>query len=234
MNLKHLALYLLALIASACATVTPTVPLATSQPPTATVTLAPPTATPTIIPPRATVAPVLYVPPACQGKSIATISPATTSAKPTPSLTTNPAIDTIEQLKVFDAVVAKIKAVYLYPDFNGIDWPGIAASYRITVENGLDTEAFYSNMEGLITALGDEHSNFESPSAVAAANAKLAGTSDYVGIGALILPMRDKNRATVLALQRGSSADHDGRLQPHDAILAADFGCFAQSAGFDG
>ncbi|HZY43950.1 MAG TPA: S41 family peptidase, partial [Anaerolineae bacterium] len=76
--------------------------------------------------------------------------------------------------------------------------------------------------ENLIQVLGDEHSQFESPSAVADSKAALAGTINYVGIGVLILPLPDKKRATVLALLPNSSAAHDGRLHPHDAILAVD------------
>ncbi len=222
MTIKRIALILLALITSACSTVTPT-PIATPAPPTATATIAPPThVPPTTVPPTATIAPVVYTPPDCQGKPIATILPATTIAEPALSLSTNPSIDTAEQLKVFDATVNKINAIYLYPDFNGIDWPAIAASYRITVESGLDTETFYADMQKLIAALGDEHSSFESPADVAASNAELAGTNNYVGIGALILPLPDKNISTVLELLPGSSAQHDGRLQPHDDILAVD------------
>ncbi len=222
MTIKRIALILLALIASACSTITPS-PIAATAPPTATATIAPPTKVPaTIIPPTATIAPVVYTPPDCQGKPIATIPPATTIAKPTSSLTTNPSIVTAEQLKVFDATVNKINAIYLYPDFNGIDWPGIVASYRITVESGLDTDKFYADMENLITELGDEHSSFESPADFAAAKAELAGTNNYVGIGVLIKPLPAKNRDTVLALFPDSSAAHDGRLHPHDDILAVD------------
>jgi carboxyl-terminal processing protease len=111
--------------------------------------------------------------------------------------------------------------VYLYPDFNGVDWEAIVADYRSRVENGLDTEAFYTEMVNLITELGDEHSQFQSPAVVAQSDAELSGKNDFVGVGALILPQIEKGQVTILAVFPGSSAEQGG-LKQHDSILAAD------------
>src|SRR3972149_6032074 len=104
-------------------------------------------------------------------------------AEPTPGPGANPEISKTEQLSVFDKLTSKIDSVYLYPDFNGLDWPGIVAKYRTKIKAGLGTETFYIEMESLVTELGDEHSSFLSPVDVAASEAELAGENDYVGIG---------------------------------------------------
>lgn len=173
--------------------------------------------------PSPTAAPVqpAYVPPSCENIPLATIPPATTIAQPTPSLETNPPITADVQQRVFDDLVNKINSVYLYPDFNGLDWQGIVAKYQAKIDSGLDTETFYSEMENLVSELGDEHSQFESPAQVAAAEAELAGRNDYVGIGALVKPQPEKGRVTILSIFPNSAAEHGG-LKPHDSILAVD------------
>ena len=111
--------------------------------------------------------------------------------------------------------------MYLYPDYNGVDWDAVVADYRARVEQGLDTETFYTEMENLVFELGDEHSSFESPAQVEQSERELSGRNDYVGIGALILPQVEKGQVTILAVFPDSSAEHGG-LKPHDVVLAAD------------
>jgi C-terminal peptidase prc len=227
MKTIRLALIILLGFTLSCNTVTQvfTEPTATPVPTTIPVETAAPVDTVTPAPeasPTDSTAPSVYVPPSCEDQPIATIPPATTVAEPTPSLETNPPISKDEQLKVLDDLVNKINEVYLYPDFNGLDWPGIVAKYRAKVEGGLDTETFYQEVSSMIFELGDEHSQFESPVQVAASDAELAGTNnDYVGIGVLVLPLPDKGRVTLLAVFPDSSAEHGG-LKPHDSILAVD------------
>jgi carboxyl-terminal processing protease len=126
-----------------------------------------------------------------------------------------------EQLKVLDELTAPIPSLYVYPDMNGLDWPAVVAKYRARVEAGLDTEAFYTEMGNLITELGDDHSQFESPSQVAAATAELSGHNDFVGIGVQIVPDLQKNLLSVLLVFPGSSAEHAG-IKPHDNLLSVD------------
>src|SRR5712692_6479346 len=162
-----------------------------------------------------------YVPPACQGKPISVV-PRAVALAPTPTeVTTNPTIASSNQLKLFDALVKIINDVYVYPDFNGLDWPGIVAAFRAKVVRGLDTETFYAEMEKFVGKLGDEHSHFDSPVTAAAVKASLAGLNNYVGIGALFKPMPEKKRVAILAVFPDSSAEHSG-LQQHDALLAVD------------
>ncbi len=244
MNNKRLMAVVLVLFALSCSfvtrpflttTATPTVPAA-AQPavstspaptrtrpasPSASATMAPLATLVAGITPAANVAPPLYVPPACKGKPVATLPPATTIAQPTPGLGANPTLSQNDQLSVFDAMASKIHEVYLYPDFNGLDWNATVAKYRAQIQQGMDTEAFYQAMAQFVTDLGDEHSHFESPAEVAAANAELAGTNDYVGIGVEVDPLPDKGRVTILAIFPDSVASHIG-LKPHDSILAVD------------
>ncbi|HET7012054.1 MAG TPA: S41 family peptidase [Anaerolineales bacterium] len=182
-----------------------------------TATLPPPPTTPA----PATPEPPAYIPPACETTPLATVPPATTVAEPTPSLDLNPEIDTETQLRVFDDHVATINEVYLYPDFNGVDWTGIVASYRSRVEAGLDTESFYAEMGDLVAQLGDEHSSFESPVQVAQAEAELAGQNDYVGIGTLVQPYPERGVLTILVVFPESAAFYAG-LRSHDNVLEVD------------
>jgi C-terminal peptidase prc len=152
---------------------------------------------------------------------LATLPAPTTVAEPTISPGTNPPLSKSEQLKVFDELTAPIPGLYVYPDFNGLDWPATIAKYRAKVDAGLDTEAFYIQMQSLINELGDNHSQYQSPAELAASNAELAGRNDYVGIGVSVLPMLDKSLLSILLVFPGSSAEHSG-LKPHDSLIAVD------------
>lgn len=122
---------------------------------------------------------------------------------------------------MLDALVASISDVYLYPDILEGEWPTTVGAARARIQAGLETEAFYQEMSDLVTTLGDEHSEFQSPAEVAAAEAALAGSNDYVGIGILGDPLLDKGRVAILSVFPESPAAFGG-LQPHDSILAAD------------
>lgn len=230
MTSKRFVFTFLILIAISCNTITQAIngtptpildlPRLTDTPTVTAVTGA--TATPeSISPPTDVPAGGVYVPPSCQGQPVATLPAATTVAQPTPSLQTNPPIDQALQLQVFEELVQQIEAVYLYPDFNGVDWLAVAQKYRAKVESGLDTEEFYTALDQLVAELGDEHSRFQSPAQVAESNAELSGVNNYVGIGVLILPLVEKGRVTILSVFPNSSAEYAG-LKQHDSILAVD------------
>ncbi len=226
MNLKRLSLIALLLFTLSCniLTGTSTGPTATPAPTIAPSKTAAPAKTATLVPTvplTPSAVPAAYVPPACKSVPLATIPPATTVAEPTPSLDANPLISTDEQLRVFDELTTKISKVYLYPDFNGRDWPSLVAQYRAKVEAGLDTETFYSEMEKLVSELGDEHSQFQSPVVVAASKAELSGVNNYVGIGVVVKPMPEKGLVSILTVFPDSSAEHGG-LKQHDSLLAVD------------
>ena len=217
MNIKRIFIMLVFLFTISCTF--------TSQVPVGTPTPIPPTLTPTAILPTSTAVPPTatppYIPSECVGQPVATLPAATTVAEPTPSIGTNPPLSTSEQLALFDEITAPIPEVYIYPDFNGLDWSATVARSRAKVEAGLNTDAFYTEMQNLINELGDDHSFYLSPVEVAASDAELAGKNNYVGIGIQILPMTDKGRLSILLVFPGSSAEHAG-LKPHDNLIAVD------------
>jgi carboxyl-terminal processing protease len=162
-----------------------------------------------------------YIPPKCQTVPIATVSPATGLVQPTPELQADPDISPSLQKQVFDKAVDVVEKVYVYPDFNGKDWPAIVSTYKSKLDAGLDTENFYTEMRSMITELGDDHSSFESPVDVAQSEADLAGTNKFVGVGIYAMPQLDKNQASVISVFPNSPAEYGG-LKPHDALLAID------------
>ena len=220
MNIKRFLLVAFLLVSLSCNFVTQGVNLFPTVTPVPTATL-----TPTLTPlPSETPFPTpaySYIPPECQTRALATLPAATTIALPTPSDGTNPPLTKDQQLKVFDELTGTISKVYLYPDFHGLDWPGTVAQYRAKIESGLDTETFYSEMSNLVTALGDNHSQFQSPAILAAANAELAGKLDYVGIGTVVDPLISKGHFTIISVFPNSAAAHSG-LKPHDSVIAVD------------
>lgn len=163
----------------------------------------------------------IYVPPDCAGTPIATQPAAIEQALPTPFNQANPPIDQQTQLSVFDQAVKIITSDYVYPDFNGNDWNAIVTAHRARIQAGLSAEAFYDEMQGLVNELGDNHSRFDSPVDVTESQAELNGTSQFVGIGVLVVPEVDKNRISIAGVFPDSPAQHAG-LQTHDSILAVD------------
>jgi C-terminal peptidase prc len=162
-----------------------------------------------------------FIPSTCQGIAPATIQPDIALARPTPVIQANPEISRDLQLKVFNDVVSVIDEVYVYSDYNGNDWSAIAAKYRGKIESGLSTENFYSEMQSMITELGDEHSSFQSPADVATDEAEMSGNNDFVGVGVTVQPQLEKNQITILSVFSNSPAEQGG-LKAHDSILAVD------------
>jgi carboxyl-terminal processing protease len=162
-----------------------------------------------------------YIPSNCQNIALATIPAATALAQPTPELNANPEISPALQKRVFQETVDVINKVYVYPDFNGKDWPGIVSKTQTEIDAGVNTETFYTDMESMVTQLGDDHSHFESPVEVAQSKSELSGINQYVGVGISVLPQPDKNQATIISVFHDSPAEHGG-VKPHDSILAVD------------
>lgn len=152
----------------------------------------------------------------------------TVTATPSPSLTptwtlTPTAIVTPSprQLAIFNELWQIINDNYLYADFNGLDWEAIYDDYSQRIEAGMSDDDFYLAMEGLVFSLGDEHSVFLRPQEVLREEAEFAGNNDYVGIGALIIAVPERDRAAILVTFPGSPAEQAG-LKSHDSILAVD------------
>jgi carboxyl-terminal processing protease len=212
MKLKRFTYVLIIASMLACNFVTSMLVSPTATPaPTVTQSL---TATPTVLA-------AAYIPSICQNVPLATISPATALARPTSAIPVNPEIPQTHQLDIFKKATDVISHVYVYPDFNGKDWPAIVSKYQAEIKAGLSTEAFYAAMQAMVTDLGDEHSSFESPADVAQSDAELAGNNEFVGVGVFIIPQMDKEQVALISVFPNSPAEHGG-LKAHDAILAVD------------
>lgn len=189
-------------------------------PPTATPVLPTPSVTPSLTATPTALMPA-YIPSICQDVPLATIAPETALALPTPEIEANPEISQELQQRVFDQTVEVIERVYVYPDFNGNDWPAIVSKYQAEINTGLGTEEFYVTMSEMISELGDEHSSFLSPVNVAADEAELSGNNEFVGVGIFIIPQMEKEQVTLISVFPNSPAERSG-LKSHDTILAVD------------
>ena len=216
MNLKRIVFGFLILSLLACNYVTQMVFPATATP-IPTVTLTPTT------PPTPTVTPLVpaYIPPECASTPLATIPPELALAQPTLESEANPEVPQKEQLQIFEQLTKTVDAVYVYPDFNGKDWDEIKSRYRSKIEAGLDTAAFYAEMQALIEELQDEHSFFLSPAEVKESEAELKGEAEFTGIGIYYTIDFTRQRLIVISTLPGSPAEHAG-IGPHDSVLLAD------------
>src|SRR5260370_14361638 len=105
------------------------------------------------------------------------------ASAPSPSPAAGRVLTAAAQVAIFDRLVSTVESEYVYPDFHGVDWPAVAASYRKQVQVGIDAATFYDDMGNLMEALGDRHSQFLTPAEVEAVNAELAGDIHHVGVG---------------------------------------------------
>lgn len=217
MKAKRILFGALALALLSCNFVTQMIvpPTATPVPtftPTATVT-ASPTPTPTPLVPA-------FIPPQCDATApLPTLSP-DFFFEPTPQFEAGE-ISKRVQLRVLSEIEEIVEDVYVYPDYNGNDWNAIVARYRAMVDNGLETEQFYIEMQNMINELGDEHSSFISPVQVLESEAELKGETEFVGVGVYSDVDFERGRLVVISTFPGSPADYAG-LQPHDSILLVD------------
>ncbi|MCC7360771.1 MAG: PDZ domain-containing protein [Anaerolineales bacterium] len=250
MRRLRLPLLVLLAATLACNTLLPR-PTATPRAPTPTGIFDPPRSTPTPasgatstkrVPTRqpiATVTPAEALTPeasgarACDfvpGVSVPAVMPpglgAPTATPPPPpiELPPNIAVDadvTAAQLDLYDQFTADIENEYVYPDFNGADWPAIQARYRALIEGGLTDDDFYYALNLVLYDLGDDHSYFESPVEAAQADQEFAGNIDYVGIGVVVEAVPEAGRATIVYTFPGGAAAEAG-LRAHDSLLTVD------------
>ncbi len=128
---------------------------------------------------------------------------------------------TQNQMRTFSALVDKVSQTYVYPDFNGHDWPALTARYKSLIEGGVNDEGFYQAMGQMIAELGDNHSYFQSPSDVAADDAANSQGQNFVGIGILANPVLGTGTGALIAVFPNSPAA-DAGLRPHDLLLEVD------------
>jgi carboxyl-terminal processing protease len=147
----------------------------------------------------------------------ATVQPSATATEET-HLTATPLPESL-QLSIFEDLWTTIKEEYLYEDFNGLDWDEIHVEYRQRIQAGLTNAEFYAAMDEMVMRLGDDHSVFLSPELVIEEEAEYQGNYDFVGIGVMLSPVPDRQRAVILVTFPGSPAEASG-LQPRDNLIA--------------
>ena len=140
-----------------------------------------------------------------------------------PAATSVDAATTERQLQVFNGLWDAVNDHYVYTDFRGHDWKALGDQYETLVKNGLSGDDFTAAMQAMLSELGDQHSYFQSAAQVNAEAAALQGQNDFVGIGALFLPILSADRATIMTVFPDSPAA-DAGLLPHDSILSVDGG----------
>lgn len=151
-----------------------------------------------------------------------TARPSATPASPSPTPTQLVSDETVErQLRVFTHLWESVHDLYVYPDFNGLDWDDVQRRYRARIEAGMDDQIFYQAMWEMVDELGDDHSTFNSPEEVVEEDEEVRGYLDYVGIGIYVTTLFDKGYAVLLQVFPDSPAEQAGLL-PHDRILAVE------------
>jgi len=155
-----------------------------------------------------------------------TATPFPTNTPPAPTSVDRATSDAEEN--TFHGLWNAVNDHYVYTDFLGHDWNAIGERYDALIQQGLSEDAFYAAMQAMISELGDNHSYFQSPQEIEAEKAAVASRYDFVGIGALFLPIQD--HATVMTLFPDSPAAQAG-LMPHDSLLKVDGGAIRDENG---
>lgn len=145
---------------------------------------------------------------------------------PTPTLPAPSAVDaaaTERQLAIYRGLWNAVNDNYVYADFRGHDWNAIGAQYEALIRQGLSDEDFTAAMQSMLNELGDNHSYFQSAREVEEEQAAIAQGQNFVGIGALFLPLPNGDQAAVILVFPDSPAAEAGLL-PHDTLLSVDGG----------
>ncbi len=141
---------------------------------------------------------------------------------------------TLRHLRIFDQIYSLVQDNYLYPDYNGLNWPVWGAVYRERVAAGMSDDEFYQAMSALISMLDDGHSVFQSPAAAGVTNAIIGGQHQSVGIGVQIASRPESDTAVLLDVFPDGPAWKVG-LRPHDSLIALDgYPILGQLAKLDG
>ncbi len=152
----------------------------------------------------------------------------TTTQTPSPTVTLPPTVTptpteppTVRHLRIFDQLYRLVLDNYLYPDFNGLNWPAWGAVYREMVAAGMTDAEFHQAMVELVRKLDDGHSVFQPPAAARETSAIIHGNYQSVGIGVETAPRLERGTAVLLDVYPDSPAWNAG-LRPHDSLLTLD------------
>lgn len=125
------------------------------------------------------------------------------------------------QLRIFRELWGVVNERYIYPDFNGFDWPAARDQVESRISAGLTVEQFHAEMSDLIDGLNDDHSNYLTPDEATREDAEYSGAGTFTGVGLVTDVNRDAGHIYVLAVLPDSPAARAG-IEPHDAILEID------------
>ncbi len=110
-----------------------------------------------------------------------------------------------------------VQTRYVYKDFNGADWAGVYTPTLAQIQTGLDQQAFYELMYGVIDTLADGHSYFLSPDEAKAEDETYSGNNEYSEFGFSYDVSDEMDYAYVLQIRRGGPAEKAG-MRIHDRI----------------
>jgi carboxyl-terminal processing protease len=220
--IRLITLGLAALTIGACAQARPAAPARPTGTPVAVA------AAVTAIPPL----PATALPPPTEPSALPTVTsvptlPPAPTAQPTATAEPPPAptaLGTSMRRQIFNEVWTTVNDHYLYPDFGGADWAALRTEFEPRVEQALTDEGFYELVGNMVARLGDDHSRFLPPQAAQRQDALSSGREEQVGIGVVVLPLRDG-----LLIQHvfpDSPAERAG-LRPRDRIVAIDGNSYA-------
>ena len=128
---------------------------------------------------------------------------------------------TARHQRIFEQLWNTLNTQYVYPDFNGVDWPAVRLEFEAQIGRGLDDEAFWRAMAEMVDRLHDNHSTFLTPREAREEDDQLQGEYAYIGIGVYAATPEAERHAVILSVFPGSPAEEAG-LRAHDAILAID------------
>ena len=120
-------------------------------------------------------------------------------------------------MDIFQKTWQLVNTRYVYKDFNGADWAGVYTSTLVQIRAGLEPQAFYELMYGVIDTLADGHSYFLSPDEAKAEDEIFSGTREYLDFGFSYDVSDAMDYAYVLQIRRGGPAEKAG-LRIHDRI----------------
>ena len=124
-----------------------------------------------------------------------------------------------QRLEVFEAVWKRVRDNYVYTDFRGLNWQAVHDEYKPKIVAAANDTAVYELISEMINKLGDRHSGFSDPKAVAEDDAMRNGELVLSGIG--VLSQEISSTVRIVYVIPGGPADKAG-LHAFDIIRAVD------------